>query len=466
MPTPRPDPGSFRDPSSRVFLSDDRVLRALDEQAALDLTAAAEAPFFTQATRAGTIVPTTLLDEAPAAFGITGPWAAVAEHPRLPLWTYPYEWSFSMLRDAAILQLDVLAAALADGFICKDATPYNVQFEGTSATFVDVGSFERLTPGDPWYGYLQFCQMFLYPLLFQAYADLPFQPWLRASIDGITPEEARRVLGPTRLARKGVAVHVALHAMAQRRLADAKADIKTTMKQSGFNSRLIEANVKGLQKLVGGLEWKRSESTWSSYSDRSHYSDRELRAKEAFVVEVASRSRCSLVWDVGCNDGHFSELVAAHAAHVLAFDNDHLVVDVLYRRLREAKTTNVVPLVVNLADPPAGLGWRGQERRGFLDRNRPDLVLCLAVVHHLAITSNVPTAEFLDVLVSLGAEAIVEFPTEDDPMVKRLLRNKRAGVHDGYALATFEEQVAERFNVERRLELDGGTRVLFDLLPR
>src|SRR5690606_6686207 len=125
-------------------------------------------------------------------------------------------------------------------------------------------------------------------------------------------------------------------------------------------------------------------------------------------------------------------------------------VDVLYRQLRDEQITNVVPAVVNLADPSPGLGWRGAERAPFLERNRPDLALFLAVVHHLAITSNVPTSEVLDLIRWLDCRAVVEFPTRDDPMVKTLLRNKAAGTHDDYSLEQFEREVEERFVVERR----------------
>ena len=461
----RSDAGSFRDPASRVYLAGDRVLRALSPEADEDLAAAEASSAFRRAVEEGRLVPTRRLDASPVELGIPATWSAVVEHPRLDLWTYPYEWSFSMLQDAALLQLGLLRDALEEDLTLKDASPYNVQFDGARPVFIDVGSFERLVPGDPWYGYLQFCQLFLYPLLLQAHGDLAFQPFLRASVDGITPEVAARVLGPLRTVRRGVLVHVALHARAQRRFSDTSTDVKDAMRQGGFSKQLIQANVAGLLRLVEGLRWEPEGSTWSGYGDRSHYTERELAAKEAFVRDVVGARRRSLVWDVGCNDGRFSRIASDGAERVLAMDNDALVVDLLYRRLREHGVANVVPLVVDLADPAPGLGWRSRERTAFLDRNRPDLVLLLAVVHHLAITSNVPTSEVLDLLVDLGSEVVIEFPTERDPMVERLVRNKREGVHAGYSLERFDHEVAERFTVRRREELASGTRVLFHLAP-
>ncbi len=459
----RLDPGSFRDPSNRVFVGEEAVIRALDNEGAKALAAMEGSAFFGEAQRAGSLITGERVDR-PA--DMSDPlWTTFVAHPKLAVWSYPYEWCFSMLRSAALIQLELLSAALADEATCKDATPYNVQFQGTRPLFIDYGSFEPYQPGDPWYGYLQFCQLYLYPLLFQAYADIAFQPLLVADVDGITPELAARVLGPLRLWRKGMMVHVALHAQVQQRFAKREQDVKADLRKSGFSKRMIEANVAGLTKLVESLRWKRSESEWSSYVDRPHYTSDELAAKEAFVTQAAARRRWDIAWDVGCNDGRFSRLVSPHSDHVIAFDSDHLVVDLLFRSLAGEGPSNILPLVVDLAKPSPGLGWRGGERQAFLDRNRPDLVLFLAVIHHLAITANVPLGEILALLRSLGAVVVLEFPTEDDPMVQRLMRNKRAGVHDGYRLAAFEQLLESAFEVTRREELASGTRVMFELTP-
>jgi len=459
------DPGSFRDPMSRVFVSDDAVLRALDGEALADYEALESSAFFREAVDAGRIVGTER-GEAPAELTGQG-WAAVLRHERIPFVSYPYEWPFEMLRDAAVLQLDLVAAALEDDLTTKDASSYNVQFVGSRPTFIDVGSFERLRADEPWYGYRQFCQLFLFPLMLQAYRGLAFQPWLRARVGGISPIEARRAMSRRDLLRKGVLLHVALHARAEQRLAGTERDVKAELKKSGYRKEIHIAQNRGLRKVVDKLRWKESESAWSGYSERRHYTDDDLATKERFVEAAASRSHRSLVWDLGANDGRFSRLVAPHADYVVAVDQDPLVVDALYRSLRDEGDERILPLVMDLSDPSPGLGWRSRERRAFVDRGQPDLVLALAVVHHMAITANVPIGQFVDFLAELGAETVVEFPRPDDPMVERLLRNKRAGVHDDYAEATFEKAVGDAgFRVEAREELPSGTRVLYLLVPR
>ncbi len=457
------DSGSFRDPGSRVWRDAGRVLRGLDEDSAADFRALSATRFYRTASQAGDLVATEIA-EAAAPDGRD--WSLVVEHDAIPVVTYPHEWSFSMLKDAAALTLRLVREAVDEGFTTKDATPYNVQFTGPKPVFIDVGSFERHRAGEPWWGYRQFCQMFLYPLMFTAYKDLPFQPWLRGAVDGITPEQARRVLQGRRHGSRGVLTHVWLHAKADRRFVGGSADTVADLKRAGYSTDIYIGLIDRLRRLVDGLRWKRSESAWHGYGDRGHYTSQDVAAKESFVRRVAGQRHRPQVWDVGANDGMFSRAAAEHADAVLAMDADGYVVDRLYRRLRQEGAARVIPLVMDFADPTPGIGWRGMERPAITRRSSPDLVLALAVIHHLALGRNVPTAEIIDHLAELGAEVVLEVPTESDPMVTRLMGNKRAGTHDDYTLDVIESQASQRFEVRRREELSKGTRVLFHLTPR
>jgi SAM-dependent methyltransferase len=468
MTTPAPDPGSFRDPMSRVYLDRDDVLRTLDPDGLVDYEALAATAFFAEALESGAIVGTERADDVDAG-DLAGDWEGVLRHERIPFISYPYEWSFEMLRDAATVQLQLTEAALAEDMTTKDATSYNVQFVGSRPTFIDLGSFERLRADEPWYGYRQFCQLFLFPLMFQAYKDLPFQPWLRSAIDGISPTEARNVMSRWDIfnpAKKGTGVHVALHARADRKHADTDRDVKADLKKAGFKKELIVGQIKGLRRVVDKLRWKASDSEWSGYSERGHYTDADLAAKSDFVTDVTGEKPRDLVLDLGANDGHFSRLaVDAGANYVVAVDADPLVVDTLYRGLRDEGNTQILPLTMNLANPSPATGWRGVERQAFLGRGKPDLVLALAVIHHLSISANIPLGEFLAMIADLGGEAVVEYPTPDDPMVQKLLRNKREGVHDDYTTEVFEREAEARFDVRRREVLPSETRILYHLAP-
>jgi hypothetical protein len=154
-----------------------------------------------------------------------------------------------------------------------------------------------------------------------------------------------------------------------------------------------------------------------------------------------------------------------HAACVVAMDSDHASIERLYQELKAQENTTILPLVVDLADPSPALGWRGAERRGLAARGRPDLVLCLAVVHHLAITSNIPVHDFVDWLHELGARLVIEFPTPDDPMVKRLMLNKDQ-LYPDYCVDAFERALTARFVVHETITLPSGTRLLYRATPK
>jgi hypothetical protein len=461
------EPGSFRDPDSRIFTTDGRVLRALSQHGLADWQELSSSGLLEELVGDGSLVGTREVDEetGPEA-GIQGGVAAVLEHDVIPFVSYPYEWSFSMLRDAALLQLGLLRRALDAGMILKDSTPYNVQFRGSDPVFIDVGSFERLREGEPWAGYRQFCMLFLYPLLLQAWKDVPFQPWLRGSLDGISPQECRNLLSLRDRFRRGTLTHVVLHARLERRHEHRDEDLKGELRSAGFKPELIKANVSGLDRFVRRLSWEPDRSTWSEYGPHTTYTKEDAERKARFVSEAAASEQPRLVWDLGCNEGIHARLAAEHAEHVVAMDADALVVDRFYKALREEGKQRILPLVVNVVDPPPGLGWRGRERRPLPDRGRPDLTLALALLHHVSISGNVPVAEFLDWLHGTTRSVVIEWVSPEDPMARRLLARKRPNDHPDYRADWFERCLAERFDVVRSETLAGGLRTLHLARPK
>ncbi len=446
------DRGSFRDPTSRVSIHSGRVQRVLTDRGGADWHALRAAPSYMSWVDAGMLV---------GSEEITADQGLVLEHPTIPFWTYPYEWTFGMLQEAALLHLKLLAAALAEGLTLKDATPYNVQFVGTRPIFIDVGSFRPLEAGEPWLGYRQFCQLFLYPLLASSHAGLSFQPLLRGNLEGITPGDARAILSGHKR-KPGVLTDVMLQARADRKVTSR--DVRTELSEAGFKKEMILANISRLEKLVSKLEWSQDSSTWSEYASCDHVATQRT-PKAEFVREVAGQTRRHLVWDLGANDGHHSIAVADLADHVLAIDGDALVLDRLFKALRREGPTNVLPVVMDLSNPSPGLGWRGQERKRLEERGRPDLVLMLAVVHHLVIGANLPLTEVINWLATLGSEVVFEWVPPEDPMSKKLATNKRAGeIHADYHEDICRNLLAEHFVVNDERHLEG--RILFHLIPR
>jgi hypothetical protein len=451
---------SYRDRSGAVFYRDGRVFRYLGSRALANWLQLEQAPFFGRLRDEGRIVGTRLIDPAREEIDL-GHWAGVLEHERIPFVSYPYEWSFGMLKDVALLHLDLMKSALAADMILKDSSAYNIQWRGVRPVFIDIPSFEPLAKGEPWVGYRQFCELFLYPLMLQAYKGVDFRPWLRGRIDGIPAEEMRGLMSGRDLLRPGVLLHVAAQAALQKRYSGGKENVRGALAEAGFGKALIERNVEKLARLVSKLEPANTKTVWADY-DRTHsYDEAELGKKIAFVRRAAETRRWRLAWDLGCNTGTFSRVVAGHSDHVVAMDGDWMAIERLYRREKADGTAeNILPLVVNLADASPNQGWRGVERKGLAERGRPELTLCLALVHHIVISANIPLADFIGWLASLGTALVIEFVGRDDEMVETLLVN-REDQYDDYHPEIFRKLLTAHFNIQAEEPLKGGSRHIY-----
>lgn len=457
--------GSWRDRSARVFLHSGKLYRALSESAARDWSQISATEFFRKATAAEEIVQTHPAPELHPLVHNAG-YSAVLVHERVAAISWPWEWSFSMLQAAALLQLKLMIQALRENCILSDATPFNFQFVGVRPLLIDTGSLVGLRPGQTWEGYRQFCQQFLYPLMLQAWKGVDFQPWLRGRMEGIPAEQFAALLSARDLLRKGALSHVWLHArLAQHGQSVAVAD---SLSAAGFHKDLILNNVTGLQRLIQKLRWNRQQSTWSNYVQQAAHVSVDQPVKSEFVRTVCQQQTPRTVWDLGCNLGHYSR-IAAETSQVLAMDADHLTIDHLYRQLQTEPSDSlaarrITPLVMNLADPSPSLGWRHEERECLEQRSKPDLVLCLALIHHLVIGNNLRLEDVLDWLRSLNSVVILEWVDRRDPMVIQLLRNRRDVFYD-YEEDRLLSALQGRFRILRTSQLPSETRRLYLLAP-
>jgi SAM-dependent methyltransferase len=456
------DSGSFRDRDGRVYRVDGRIIRGLSERAMQEYQNLQATRFYRKFLDKGQLVSSTLMpsDEVPLPSEIRDQWAAFIEHDRVPVITYPYEWTFGMLRDAALLQLDLVEAAILEGMTLKDATPYNIQFVSGQPVFIDIPSFETLPAGAPWSGYRQFCEMFLIPLMLQAYKGIHFQPLMRAGIDGVGIQTATRLFGMRDRFRSGVFSHIWLQAKLDSRYGSTSKDVRSDLKSAGFNKELILANVRKLKKLVSKLQWGGDGSEWGGYEEFHNYSESDHALKESFIGECVAASNASLVWDVGCNTGQFSRIASKHASSVLAMDLDHFAVERLYREIKSEGVNSILPLVQNVANPSPDWGWRNRERTDLPSRARPDLVLCLALIHHVVISANIPLDEFVGWLAGISNQLIIEYVSRQDDKVETLLRNKEDNYAD-YSKESLEQSLNRHFTIRRQLELESGNRFMY-----
>ena len=457
----RVEQGSFRDRKARVFYYANDVYRALNHELTKQFHELNQTKFFTAGMNSLRIVKSeeVHLDNMPLDLQSDN-WSAVIKHDRIPYVSYPYEWSFGMLKDAAILQLELILEALKEDFIVKDSSAYNIQWIGHKPIFIDTASFEKYQAGDLWAGYRQFCQMFLYPLILNSYKNISFQPLLRGSIDGLSPSDVSNMLSLGDMFRAGVLKHVYLQAKLQNSYKNSSRNVRQELKELGFHKELIIANVKSLKRLVGKLNLRVKNSVWTDYAHNNSYDADGMNQKISFVGKNIARQKRDLVWDIGSNTGTFSKIAAQFSKYVLAIDADHLAVEHFYQHLKNENIKNILPLVSNLANPSPNQGWRGQERKGLTERGKPDLVLSLALIHHAVISANIPLTEFIDWLAMVTDNLIIEFVSKEDVMVKVLLANK-ADIYDDYTLENFENSIQKHYRIDDRLPLTSGTRTLY-----
>jgi hypothetical protein len=459
------EPGSYRDRSGGVFYRAGRVFRGLNQQASENWQSLQETGFFARLRERGRIIDTWTIDAEGEALRVDG-WASIVEHERIPYISYPYEWTFGQLKDATLLHLELMREALASGLILKDATPYNIQWRGVHPVFIDIPSFVPLKKGEPWVGYRQFCELFLYPLMVQAYKGIDFRPWVRGRIDGIPTSEMRSLISGRDMLRRGVLMHVVAQSVLQKRYGGGAHDVRGALTEAGFDKTLIERNVKKLTDLVSSLDPPRAKTEWSDYDKTHSYDEAEFVEKVAFVRTAAATRRWRLAWDLGCNTGTFSRIVDEHADSVVAMDGDWMAIEHFYRRERAgAGSRTILPLVVNLADASPNQGWRNVERKGLAERGRPELTLCLALIHHIVISANIPLADFIDWLADLGTAVVIEFVGRDDEMVQTLLAN-RDDQYDDYHDETFRSLLAARFDIKSEQDLKVAKRRIYFAEPR
>jgi ribosomal protein L11 methylase PrmA len=458
MNVPRRDPGSFRDPSGSVYRAGDRILRTVMPGSASEAyQAARDSGVFKDLAERGYLLPIEEVDTPP--FESMAGAAHVLMSPRLPFISYPYEWSFALHRKAALLHLDLHLAALEGGFDLSDASAYNVQFQGVSPVFIDHLSLRPYREGSVWTAHRQFCMQFLNPLL--CHEALKFAPnsLFRGALEGIEPEFLAPLLPFRSKLSWTVLAHVVMQAALQRRASGKQSGSKRKLRSVSVSKVALTGMLRGLRRAIGAMKGPRGATLWSDYAGFNSYAAPEADAKRRFVADMVESVRPRLMIDLGCNTGEYAELaLQAGAGQIVGFDFDHGALNLAVARA-EAKRLNFLPLWLDAANPSPNQGWGQSERRGLSERLHADAIIALAVVHHLAISRNVPLDAVVEWIVGLAPAGVIEFPNKSDPMVQQLLA-LRDDIFPEYDHDHFVRHVERRARIVRQERLGQGGRLL------
>jgi SAM-dependent methyltransferase len=447
------DRGSFRDPSGFVYTRSGRLLRQVNRSFGLRWDELCSSGILADLQRRELLVAHEAVDLGEA---LTPDAHAVIAPERIPFISYPYEWSFGELKDAALLTLEAQNVASPAGFTLRDASAYNVQFRRGRPVLIDTLSFERAKPGAPWAAYRQFCEHFLAPLVLMAHRDVRLGLLLRRYVDGIPLDLAASLLpGRTKL-DVGLASHVHAHAGALRRAAGR---VDGPRRAGGMGALRQSALLDNLRRTVEAQSWRPEGTDWAEYAEHTSYDAAATTAKDELVRRFLEAAGGDVVWDLGANTGRFSAIAASLGRRVIAWDADPAATELHYRTVRKTATESVLPLLVDLSNPSPGLGFAGTERRSFADRADADVVLALALVHHLAIGQNIRFGMIADFFASLAPTLIVEYIPESDAMVQQMLAT-RTDVRPYPDINAFRRVFETRFTVLEDEQIVGSERWL------
>lgn len=457
---PARNPGSFRDPRGQVYSRSGEIFRTISALGLEGYEKARDSGLLRELEARGWLVPGREVDRsAAAAAGFDGD--LVLQHPRLPFIAHPYEWTFSALKDAALLQLDVILACLDRGFTLSDASAYNIQFNGHRPQFIDVLSIQPYAEGEPWLGYRQFCEQFLNPLLLTARLGIPYHAWYRGSLEGIPALDLAPMLRLRDRLSLRIFSHVVLQARLQRKSTSDPA-------RSGASARSVRLSRNGFKAIVAQLrDWiaelrlrAAGKTVWADYAHSNTYSSAEYTAKRAVIAEFCGRVRPGMLWDIGCNTGDFAATALQSGARFcVGFDADHGALEQAYARAKAEKLA-FVPLYQDLANPSPSQGWSERERAGVSDRRGADALIALAIIHHLAIGRNVLLPDVVRWLVSLAPHGVIEFVPKSDPTVQIMLTLRQDLFHD-YTEEAFVSALEKDAAIVARHTVSSSGRTLF-----
>lgn len=448
---------SFRDPSGFLFSRDGNLYRQINKSYQTNYDYLISSGLYQKLINKQLLIPHQEVDIKPLILDSS---YKVIKPERIKFISYPYEWCFSQLRDAALITLRIQEIALQFGMSLKDSSSYNIQFHRGKPILIDTLSFEIYREGQPWIAYRQFCQHFLAPLSLMAYRDFRLNQLLRIYLDGIPLDLTSQLLPAKSRVNLPVLMHIHTHAASQKRMAGKEFSSKGKMNRTSFLGLLDS-----LKSSIRKLKWRPSGTEWGEYYQDNNYSLQGFKHKKELVGEYLDILKPKQVWDLGANVGVFSRLASEKGAITIAFDSDQAAVEKNYLKCRQGNEKNILPLLLDLTNPSPNIGWANCERMTIVERNTADTVLALALIHHLAISNNVPLDRICRYFRSIGNSLIIEFVPKDDSQVERLLIS-REDIFADYNRISFENTFSKHFDIRQAEKVQDSSRYIYMMVGR
>jgi hypothetical protein len=450
-------PASFKDPSGFVFEADGKFYRQVNQFYAPQYRQLMDSGLYAQLVKHKHLVSH---EEIDVNFTQDKEWFKTINPESVNYISYPYEWCFAQLKDAALLTLKILRTSLDYGMILKDATPFNIQFHNGKAVFIDTLSFDTYDPKQPWIAYRQFCQCFLFPLYLEHYLKSDIQKILSTYINGIPVEIIAKLLPLKSRLNLGVWLHVYLQ---NTTTATVDKDNKASVR---FSKKKLTDLISHLETIINNFPAdKPFKTTWSNYYDDTRLSKEYVDEKEKIILDMVGQTGANTVLDLGANTGHFSKKLASQGMMVVATDTDSRCINQLYLDTTKKDSLNILPLVVDVANPSPAIGFNNRERAAFHERIQTELVLALALIHHLVIGRNIPLGALASYFHRIAPQLIIEFPPKTDPKVKQML-SSRPDVFMDYNQEHFESVFSNYFTIADQIKIPGTERILYRMIKK
>jgi len=445
--------GSFRDPSGFLFYLDGSLYRQINNSYKDHYEHLMQSGLYTVLLEDSLLIPH---GEVPVESETPNNAYKVIEPEVIPFISYPYEWSFSQLKHAALLTLAIQKKSLDYDMSLKDCSAYNIQFRNGKPVFIDTLSFEKYQEGSPWVAYRQFCQHFLAPLALMSYTDIRLNQLFRIYIDGVPLDLASSLLPVRTRLKFSLLAHLHLHAKSQKHFADQTVNTHAHR----ISRRSFLGLIDNLESAINSLNWRPKGTEWANYYKDTNYSTEALQHKKQLVFSFLDEIRPHNVWDLGANVGVFSQIASKKGIPTIAFDNDPAAIEKLYLECTIKQEPHILPLLLDLTNPSPGIGWQHQERMSLLHRGPADSVLALALIHHLAISNNVPFQHIANFLSDMCYSLLIEFVPKHDSQVQRLL-STREDIFSDYTQQVFEQEFNKYFIIQQSINIKDSERTLY-----